>query len=215
VCVVTVVVFSVSGTASRMLVCLFFSQYGGKIGNTMDSHRMIEMAKKVGKQDAVVEQLMHHYVRFVVFVCVGVVLLRLLTFLPVAVVPPLLPSYLPAYQPAYQPACQPACLPASACTQFELEHSLSDRSVLLEVAEATGLEGVGDMLDSDAGKREVSAMVRHVRSAYGVTGVPFFVVGDTFSFSGAQESDTIVDVIKQVIKKQDDEAAKSQGESKM
>ena len=31
--------------------------YGGDTGNTFDSHRMIEKAKQLGKQDEVVEQL--------------------------------------------------------------------------------------------------------------------------------------------------------------
>eukprot|EP00397_Hematodinium_sp_SG-2012_P046831 GEMP01053039.1.p1 GENE.GEMP01053039.1~~GEMP01053039.1.p1 ORF type:complete len:177 (+),score=56.00 GEMP01053039.1:137-667(+) len=35
--------------------------YGGKIGNTFDSHRLISLALKQGKQDALVEELFKNY----------------------------------------------------------------------------------------------------------------------------------------------------------
>jgi predicted DsbA family dithiol-disulfide isomerase len=35
--------------------------YGGKIGNTMNSHRLVEFAKKQGKQDAMIEVLFAFY----------------------------------------------------------------------------------------------------------------------------------------------------------
>eukprot|EP00472_Partenskyella_glossopodia_P005649 CAMPEP_0197529318 /NCGR_PEP_ID=MMETSP1318-20131121/28033_1 /TAXON_ID=552666 /ORGANISM="Partenskyella glossopodia, Strain RCC365" /LENGTH=136 /DNA_ID=CAMNT_0043084745 /DNA_START=328 /DNA_END=738 /DNA_ORIENTATION=- len=35
--------------------------YGGKIGNTMNSHRLINFAKQHGKQDEVMEILMSYY----------------------------------------------------------------------------------------------------------------------------------------------------------
>jgi len=35
--------------------------YGGKVGNTLDSHRLVEFAKKKGKQDECIEKLMSYY----------------------------------------------------------------------------------------------------------------------------------------------------------
>jgi len=35
--------------------------YGGNVGNTLDSHRLIEFAKKYGKQDEMVEKIMSYY----------------------------------------------------------------------------------------------------------------------------------------------------------
>mmetsp|Transcript_31134 Transcript_31134/g.88942 ORF Transcript_31134/g.88942 Transcript_31134/m.88942 type:complete len:181 (-) Transcript_31134:130-672(-) len=35
--------------------------YGGNVGNTFDSHRLISLAQKQGKQDELVEELFHNY----------------------------------------------------------------------------------------------------------------------------------------------------------
>merc|ERR1719191_2327023 len=35
--------------------------YGGNTGNTFDSHRLISLAGKQGKQDELVEELFHNY----------------------------------------------------------------------------------------------------------------------------------------------------------
>mmetsp|Transcript_26396 Transcript_26396/g.63672 ORF Transcript_26396/g.63672 Transcript_26396/m.63672 type:complete len:185 (-) Transcript_26396:238-792(-) len=35
--------------------------YGGKVGNTLSSHRLVEFAKSKGKQDAMIEKIMSYY----------------------------------------------------------------------------------------------------------------------------------------------------------
>lgn len=126
--------------------------YGGNVGNTFDSHRLITWAKKFGKQDEVVEELFKRY--------------------------------------------------------FEQEKNLGDLDVLIDAAKDAGLDvaAATEMLKGDGERDAVLSDVRMAHSDYGVTGVPFFIFDNKFAFSGAQEPDTIVNVIRQVVKKNEDES---------
>lgn len=123
--------------------------YGGNIGNTMDSHRLIEWAGKISseKQDAVVEALMSSY--------------------------------------------------------FEKEECLSDMPVLLSAAEKAGLEGAKEFLESDKLTDDVTIAVSKAQSEWGVSGVPFFVIDNKYAFSGAQDPETIANVLERAAKEQE------------
>jgi len=79
---------------------------------------------------------------------------------------------------------------------------LSQRAELVACADACGLDSqaAGELLDSDAYQREVDAKATSW-SRQGVSGVPFFVIhpasgsGQPVSFSGAQPSDVIAEVL--------------------
>lgn len=84
---------------------------------------------------------------------------------------------------------------------FERESNLGDEATLIDAANKAGVTGADELFKTDAEKDNVLREVAMVQSDYGVTGVPFFIFDDKFAFSGAQDSDTIVSVIKQVLKK--------------
>jgi predicted DsbA family dithiol-disulfide isomerase len=84
---------------------------------------------------------------------------------------------------------------------FEHGQDIGDLEVLLRVAESHGLDvqilRMG-MLDA-----ETQARVFHeVEQAYrlGIQGVPFFVIDDTYAFSGAQPPEVITQILQRVEK---------------
>lgn len=90
---------------------------------------------------------------------------------------------------------------------FEQGKSPADKVMLVEAAGKVGLdeEAAAAFLASDAGKIEVQQQAAAVRNAYGVTGVPFFVVrneediGNPFGCSGAQEPDTLLGMMEKAL----------------
>lgn len=75
---------------------------------------------------------------------------------------------------------------------------VSDHDALTEVATAVGLDEaeVRDVLASDRFTADVKADIDAARSL-GVSGVPFFVFDNKFGVSGAQESETFLQVMRQ------------------
>uniref|UniRef100_A0A0D6R781 DSBA-like thioredoxin domain-containing protein n=1 Tax=Araucaria cunninghamii TaxID=56994 RepID=A0A0D6R781_ARACU len=115
---------------------------GGLIGNSLDSHRLIELAGRQGldKQNAVVENLMIK------------------------------------------------CLTQQKC--------VSDREVLLSVAESAGIEGAKEWIDNpNAGLKEVQAKME--KYAHTISGVPHFKINDKYEMSGAQAPQTFIEIFKQ------------------
>eukprot|EP00039_Didymoeca_costata_P023339 m.6760 g.6760 ORF g.6760 m.6760 type:complete len:188 (+) comp3579_c0_seq1:289-852(+) len=86
---------------------------------------------------------------------------------------------------------------------FEKGIAPNNRKMLVESAEKAGLDksAAEELLASDELKLDVMREAEDIRSSYGVTGVPFFVVkageGRPISFSGAQDTETIIDVFKE------------------
>lgn len=74
---------------------------------------------------------------------------------------------------------------------------VSEPEVLVEVGAANGLERaeVEELLGGDRFKDEVRAEEAEA-SALGATGVPFFVIDRSFAIPGAQEPDTVVQVLR-------------------
>ncbi|KAI8840388.1 thioredoxin-like protein [Chytriomyces cf. hyalinus JEL632] len=71
---------------------------------------------------------------------------------------------------------------------FEEEKNIADSQVLVSIAESAGLDGakVREMLAGDHLLKETQDAVDQVHAS-GVSGVPFFIVGDKFAVSGAQD----------------------------
>ena len=78
---------------------------------------------------------------------------------------------------------------------FEEGRNIGERSVLLQIADEIGLDSaqLGAKLDRGEGEAQVEedfAMARRI----GVSGVPFFIVGDKFALSGAQPPESFLKV---------------------
>ncbi len=92
-----------------------------------------------------------------------------------------------------------AVLDAIYAAYFEEGQDIGDLDVLLDIAAAQGLdrEETRRALEGDAGTAEVLADVQRARAA-GITGVPFFIINDQYTFSGAQPSHLIARLLQQV-----------------
>jgi predicted DsbA family dithiol-disulfide isomerase len=78
---------------------------------------------------------------------------------------------------------------------FEEGRNIGERSVLLQIADEIGLDSaeLGARLDRGEGEAQVEedfAMARRT----GVSGVPFFIVGNKFALSGAQPPESFLKV---------------------
>jgi predicted DsbA family dithiol-disulfide isomerase len=82
---------------------------------------------------------------------------------------------------------------------FEGGRDLSDPAVLREIAVSSGLDGarVDDVLVGDEFRDAVRADVAQA-TAYGATGVPFFVLEGQYAVSGAQPTEVFAQVLEQV-----------------
>jgi predicted DsbA family dithiol-disulfide isomerase len=81
---------------------------------------------------------------------------------------------------------------------FGRGRSMGDHAVLREVAVATGLPGdrVDALLSSDEHADRVRADIDQAR-AYGIGGVPFFVVDRKYGLSGAQPTEVFAQLLEQ------------------
>ncbi len=82
---------------------------------------------------------------------------------------------------------------------FEQGQDISDREVLLEIAESAGLDRavVAELLAGDA-DRSVLAEEEDAARRMGVTGVPCFIIGGRYVLQGAQDVDTWKSVITEI-----------------
>jgi predicted DsbA family dithiol-disulfide isomerase len=82
---------------------------------------------------------------------------------------------------------------------FTEGRNVGDPAVLLEVGVAAGLEreALSAFLDSDEGNAEVAAELAEAQRL-GITGVPTYVLAGKYAVSGAQEPDTLLEVLKEV-----------------
>lgn len=83
---------------------------------------------------------------------------------------------------------------------FQQRRDVSDRAVLLAVAEAAGLDRAGAQaaLDSDALADEVREEQREAREAE-INAVPTMIVNGRFLIPGAQEPQTYADVLRKIV----------------
>jgi predicted DsbA family dithiol-disulfide isomerase len=110
--------------------------------NTLDSHRLIQYAKRSGKQAEIKEALMKAY--------------------------------------------------------FVDGIDLSKRENLVTIARKSGIDAQS-FLNSDEGALEVKQM-EQVNYQRGISGVPFYIINNKYGVSGAQPSDTFVEIINEVAK---------------
>ena len=91
-----------------------------------------------------------------------------------------------------------ALLDALYAAYFEFGRDVGDLDVLVDVAEAAGLDAAETraQLAGDVGTAEVLADVEFARQV-GISGVPFFIFNDRLAFSGAQPPDVILRVLRQ------------------
>jgi len=83
---------------------------------------------------------------------------------------------------------------------FEEEKSMGESSVLIDCAQRAGMGNTKEFIENeDAGKEETLNELEEYRREYGVTGVPFFIFNDKYSFSGAQSPNEILSIFKKFI----------------
>ncbi|WP_417627910.1 DsbA family oxidoreductase [Pararhodobacter aggregans] len=94
---------------------------------------------------------------------------------------------------------QHAVVSALFRANFAEGRDIGDREVLLDIAEAAGLDRamIARLLDSDADVAEIRARDADIR-ARGLRGVPGFLLGRQYVLSGAQPVETWLDVIDQI-----------------
>ncbi|BCJ38844.1 DSBA oxidoreductase [Actinocatenispora thailandica] len=82
---------------------------------------------------------------------------------------------------------------------FTEGRNVADPAVLLEVGVAAGLEreALSAFLDSEEGNAEVAAELAEAQQL-GITGVPTYVLAGKYAVSGAQEPDTLLEVLDEV-----------------
>lgn len=82
---------------------------------------------------------------------------------------------------------------------FEQGRNIGERSELLQIAAEAGLdaEQLGGMLDRGEGEKQVEddfAMARRI----GISGVPFFIIGNKYALSGAQPPESFLKVFQRL-----------------
>ncbi|MEO1312546.1 MAG: DsbA family oxidoreductase [Pseudomonadota bacterium] len=85
---------------------------------------------------------------------------------------------------------------------FKQGQDISARDVLTEVARTAGMdaEAIERLLSGDADTAEVRAQDEEAR-AMGVTGVPTFILGGKYVLTGAQETQTWLSIIDELLEK--------------
>jgi len=103
---------------------------------------------------------------------------------------------------ADQHRCQDAVVEALFRAYFTDGWNISDRETIIDVGAEVGLDqqAVETMLNSDQGM-DVIAEAGELSQRHGVTGVPFFIINNSLTLSGAQEPDTFLDAFRQAVGK--------------
>lgn len=101
---------------------------------------------------------------------------------------------------ADQHDCQDAVMEGLFRAYFTDGRDISNRQTLSDVVIESGLERplVEDMLNSEEGMEAIQE-AGGLSRRHGVSGVPFFIVNDKVSLSGAQAPETFLDTFRQAI----------------
>lgn len=104
---------------------------------------------------------------------------------------------------ADQHGCQDATVEAIFRAYFTEGRNIGNRQTLIDVAAEAGLNRqiVEAMLNSDD-EKDVIEEATEVSRMHQITGVPFFIVNNAISLSGAQEPDTFLNAFRQAIGEQ-------------
>lgn len=86
--------------------------------------------------------------------------------------------------------------------------NIGDRKVLVEAAEAAGMDGalVAELLATDRDKAAVEAEIARAQQM-GVTGVPCFIIGGKYAVSGAQPPEVLASALRQTAAELEEERA--------
>ncbi|SMC67750.1 DsbA family oxidoreductase [Rhizobium sp. RU36D] len=89
---------------------------------------------------------------------------------------------------------------------FEEGRNVGDRQVLLDIAEASGLDRavVNTLLSGEADKDTVRDEISAAQQM-GVNGVPFFIIDQRYAVSGAQPVDEFANALRQIAATKQDE----------
>lgn len=100
---------------------------------------------------------------------------------------------------ADQHGCQDAVVEALFRAYFILGRDIGNRQTLIDVVSEAGLERqvAESMLGSDDGMGVISN-ARELSQRHLATGVPFFIINNAITASGAQEPETFLDAFRQV-----------------
>jgi len=101
---------------------------------------------------------------------------------------------------ADQHGCQDAVVEALFLAYFTEGRDISNRQTLIDVASEAGLNPTvaETMLDSNDGMNVIE-VTGNMSRRHQVSGVPFFIINNTITLSGAQEPDIFLDAFKQVV----------------
>ena len=101
---------------------------------------------------------------------------------------------------ADQYGCQDAVVEALFLAYFTKGRDISNQRTLIDVAAEAGLDrqAAETVLGSDAGM-DVIEKAGELSQQHQVTGVPFFIINNAITLSGAQEPDTFLEVFRQAI----------------
>lgn len=104
---------------------------------------------------------------------------------------------------ADQHGCQDAVVEALFMAYFTDGRDISSGQALIDVASKAGLErqAAETILACDKGM-DVMALARDLSQQHQVTGVPFFIVDNLISLSGAQELDAFLEAFRQAVERQ-------------
>lgn len=109
---------------------------------------------------------------------------------------------------AYSTGKQDAVVENLFRAYFEQARDISDRAVLVDVAQQSGMDGelVGTLLDRGADVELVQKEDETARGM-GVSGVPCFLINGQFMLTGAQDTETFVHLLKRIKGKLEQKAA--------
>lgn len=76
---------------------------------------------------------------------------------------------------------------------------LTKKSNLISIGKAAGLpeKSIVDLFDSDDGKAEVE-LSQKINSQRGISGVPFYIINNKYGVSGAQPTETFIQIFEEV-----------------
>lgn len=104
---------------------------------------------------------------------------------------------------------QEAVVSALFKANFEEGRNVGDHAVLLEIAEAAGLQGkvIKTLLAGDADKDLILDEIDAAQKM-GVNGVPFFIIDQKYAVSGAQPSDVLANALRDIAAEKSAEQSK-------
>ena len=96
--------------------------------------------------------------------------------------------------------CQDVVVEALFRAYFTEGQDIGNHETLIDVAAEAGLdrEKAEAMLDSDAGM-DVISNAKELSQQHHVTGVPFFIINQKITLSGAQEPETFIDAFRKAV----------------